>query len=266
MKYFSFIVSLFACIGLIFPSFAYGQSYVQCGTTYSSTPYYSSSSYIAPTSYPLPALVAVIPAIFVPSASYTVGLSTPIAVSPVVSSVASITTQVASATTSSSDILAEIRAEIRSEFKQLREDNKMYASSQTAVLQEMVNQLKHMNGNKPSTTSNTDTTSKPIIKSATDTSDISKDEVLKSISVLKTNCSQCHSTGVDETKSAGFTMFDKGEIKLCKDGNCDERTSESLAYSMARKITKDRKCPGASTVLVGEDKALVLRTLPAVKP
>lgn len=76
----------------------------------------------------------------------------------------------------------------------------------------------------------------------------------KPLGMSGVSCATCHSVGVPSEKSADFFLFDTaGQLR---------NIGEALAQSMTRKISKERKCPGAPAALTGDDKATVLKALP----
>lgn len=209
------------------------QSFAQCRqVNFVQTNYAAAQA----TYYQTPALVAVIPAIFVPSASYTVGVSAA-AYAPATST-ATVTT-----TKTDSIVATDVGLAMLAELKAMR------AESRVANLE-----IKSMLGGKQpppapaKMPAGPETLPTPKEKAAADAAIF---VMKKGLAGTNVSCATCHNpTG----KNGGLVAF-------TADGEYAGMTDDQ-ASAMAKKVSAEKVCPKAPGALTGADKATVLEALP----
>jgi hypothetical protein len=200
-----------------------------CGTV-RYAPTYSTPSYVAP-SYVTPtyntALVAIIPAVFVPATSYTVGVSAP-----------AITTTAPLATVTAPAGSVDIQQQILAELKALRQDHNTLKSEVMSIKKD----IKAMQMD-PQTELKTIA---PKLDAKTQA------DVETAVGLLVTHCGKCHEAKMAGAKGDGFVMLD---------GNKLAQISERDAAKMSRLI-KSGKMPPAPASLDQATRDSILKVLP----
>jgi hypothetical protein len=216
------ILALTVC--LMFPCLSLGQ----CRTVYSTS--YAASTYVAPTYYQTPALVAVLPAIFVPTASYTVGVSA-VAAMP--------TAQAATMPKTDQIVSADVGMQMLAELKAMRAESKAANA-----------EIRSMLGGKPMPIGPPKAAIDPVAEAAI--------AVLKKpLADTNVSCATCHRPG---GKNGGLTFFDDQQnyVGMGK----DDKEADEQALAMAKKVSAEKVCPKAPAALTGADKETVLKALP----
>lgn len=226
------LIALTIC--LMFPCLSFAQCRTYA-TSYATTNY--ASTYVAPTYYQT-ALVAVLPAIFVPSASYTVGVSAaPVVAAPTIEKTVTTST---STTAISNDIAMQMLTELKAMRQESRASNMEIKNLLGRPMPKGDEQIPPPKSVPPGVS--------PKEKA---TADAAISVLQKPIGESNVSCATCHNPS---GKNGGLIVFNS---KLEYTG-----LSEDEALAMAKKVTAERVCPRAPGALKGEDKETVLRALP----
>lgn len=226
------VTSMMVFLAGAFPAIAGGcrlQTYAAAAPVYHAPTY--QAPYVAPTYHAN--IVQLIPAIFVPAPSFSVGYSAP--------TPAAVQQQTTTTTTTAGNQALDKFDLMLAEIKAMRVEQReaFVAMGALKAVPKVVTPKDEQGGLTAE----------------------QKRDVEEAIAVFKkpyldtgVSCQSCHSKGQPPEKSADFHMFDQA-------GNF-QQISDDLAKSMARKISKERKCPGSPYALTGEDKAKAEKVLP----